>query len=107
MVPRALMPLLVDTDAFGKLGVSGLLAPTAELLGVDLASCARLAALPHMLRRGSLRRQYGDTAADQLLAIADAMAVVPDASTAWLDRLTGVPQIDPGEVQIFACSGVG
>lgn len=96
------MPLLVDTDGFAKLGVAGLLPPLLEFLGVELAECKRLPALPHMLRRGSLPRRYGQPACDALVAIADAMGVVPSASTAWVARLVDVPQIDPGEAQLLA-----
>jgi hypothetical protein len=96
------MPLLVDTDGFAKLGVAGLLAPLLELLGVELADCRRLPALPHMLRRGSLRRRYGDAACDALIETAEAMTPTPTASTDWVARLVDVPQIDPGEAQLFA-----
>ena len=59
-------------------------------------------ALPFMLRRGSLRKLYGEPACDALLPVANAIPVIPDPSVAWLERLTGVEEIDPGEAQIFA-----
>jgi hypothetical protein len=96
------MPLLVDTDGFAKLGVAGLLLPLLEFLGIDIAECRRLPALPHMLRRGGLPRRYGQPACDALVSIADAMAVAPSASTAWVARLVDVPQIDPGEAELLA-----
>jgi len=98
------MPLLVDTDGFAKLGVAGLLELLFELLGVGVAECRRLPALPHMLRRGSLPRRYGQPACDALIATAEAMEVAPSASTEWVDRLVGVPQVDPGEAQLYACA---
>jgi hypothetical protein len=96
--------LLVDTDGFTKLGVAGLLEPLLELLGVALGDCRRLPALPHMLRRGGLPRRYGAPACEVLIPRAEAMPVAPAASTQWLDRLVDVPQIDPGEAQLFACA---
>jgi hypothetical protein len=96
------MKLLIDTDAFCKLGTGGLLLDGLNLLGVDLAACGRLAALPHMLRRGRLLKRYGKTACDSLLGIAKAIPPLPSADVHWLDLLAGVPDIDSGEVQLFA-----
>jgi hypothetical protein len=98
------MPLLVDTDGFAKLGVTGLLESLLQLLGIELADCGRLPALPHMLRRGSLPRRYGKPACEALLPTAEAMSVITAASTQWLERLVDVPQIDPGEALLFACA---
>lgn len=53
------MKLLIDNDAFCKIGTGGLLLESLALLGVDLASCGRLPSLPYMLRRGRLPKQYG------------------------------------------------
>ena len=39
--------LLVDTDAFCKLGVAGLLTDAIGVLGVTVENCGRLAALPY------------------------------------------------------------
>ncbi len=94
--------LLVDSDVFAKLGIAGLLAPLLELLGIDLAECGRLPALPHMLRRGGLPALYGKDTCERLAATADRMGVIPAPSTSWLARLAGVSQIDPGEAQLFS-----
>jgi hypothetical protein len=96
------MRLLVDNDFVCKLGVVGLLAPLLAWLGVDVSECGRLPALPHMLGRGKLPRKYGEAACASVIPMARAMGLVPTASTAWLERLTDVPNIDPGEVQLFA-----
>jgi hypothetical protein len=98
------MPLLVDSDLFAKLGVADLLTPLLEVLGVELAECRRLPALPHMLRRGGLPRLYGQPACDRLIATAEMMEAAPSPLTEWLERLSGIPQIDPGEVQLLACA---
>lgn len=98
------MPSLIDSDLFAKLGIAGLLTPLLEILGIEPSECRRLPALPHMLRRGGLRRLYGDAACDGLIATAEAIPIAPAASTVWLARLAGVPQIDPGEAQLLACA---
>lgn len=98
------MKLLVDTDAFCKLQVAGLLDAAADLLVGGLGHCGRLQALPHMLRRGKLREHYGAAVCDALIPVATAMAVVPEPSDLWLDKLTPVPEIDAGEALIFAAA---
>jgi hypothetical protein len=55
-----------------------------------------------MLRRGKLRKRYGDAESDRLCALAEGIAIVPEASPSWLDVFAGVPEIDPGEAQIYA-----
>jgi len=94
--------LLVDTDVFVKLGIAGLLDQLYELFGVSIEACGRLPALPHMLRRGALPTLYGKEACERLVPIAESMGLAPVASTEWLARLAKVPQIDPGEAQLFA-----
>ena len=96
------MRLLADTDAFCKLGVGCVLEEAISAFGASLAECARLPALPYMLRRGSLRRQCGEKACDDLIAVAEAIPAAPEASVAWLDRMVALPDVDPGEAQIFA-----
>jgi hypothetical protein len=70
------MKLLVDTDAFCKLAVSGLLLDAVSLLGADLTECGRLPALPYMLRKGRLRRAFGPEACDALIPLTDKAPVV-------------------------------
>lgn len=96
------MKLLVDTDAFCKLGVAGLVERMAQIFSAELQECGRLPALPYMLRKGGLRKLYGAEASDALISIAEAMPVIPQPSSSWLDKLTPVDAIDPGEAQIFA-----
>lgn len=98
------MRLLVDTDIFCKLGVSGLLQPTLAALGVDLTECGRLPALPHMLRRGKLPKLYGDASCTALVPLAESIALAPGAGAEWLDQIVGVDRIDPGEAQLFAAA---
>jgi hypothetical protein len=101
-VGPSLTRLLVDTDVFAKLGIAGLFERLYTLFGVTANQCSRLPALPHMLRRGALPALYGKEQCDRLLPIAESMPVAPNASTAWLSRFASVPQIDPGEAQLFA-----
>lgn len=96
------MKLLFDSDAFCKLAIGGVLDDTISLFGVDLSECGRLPALPHMLRRGRLRTVYGPEACDALVPISEAVPVLIQAQESWLDRLTQVVAVDPGEAQIFA-----
>jgi hypothetical protein len=96
------MRLLVDTDAFCIFAAASLLESVAEILGVDIANCQRLPALPHMLDRGNLRRKLGDELADQLKPRAASLSVVSDAPSHWLDQLVGISGIDAGEAQLFA-----
>ena len=96
--------LLVDTDAYCKLGVAGLLTDAIMVLGVPVEECGRLAALPYMLRRGGLRRIFGDAASDALAHLAEGMPLAIQPSDGWLDPLTAVPLIDPGEAQLLAAS---
>jgi len=98
------MRLLVDTDAFCKLAVGGVLEDAVRLLGAELKDCGRLPALPHMLRRGRLRKVFGAETCDSLVALADGVPVIVQPGEAWLERLTPIQAIDPGEAQIFAAA---
>jgi hypothetical protein len=96
------MILLIDTDIFCKLGLAGILKEAAALFGVPLTDCGRLPALPHMLRRGGLRKRYGAQTCDALLPLAEQVPPVDEAAAEWLDRFTHVEGIDPGEAQLYA-----
>lgn len=98
------MRLLVDTDAFCKIGAADLLGPSAEVLGATLVDCARLPALPHMLRRGSLRRRVGDAKCDALLPLALRLPEIPQPPASWLDILATLADVDAGEAQLLACA---
>jgi len=95
---------LIDTDAFCKLGVAGLLQDAVEIFGARLTDCRRLPALPHMLRRGGLRRRYGESACDALIPLADQVPEIGTVSTEWLDRFALIESVDPGEAQLYAAS---
>ncbi len=99
---QSVMKLLVDTDAFCRLGVAGFLQDAARLLGANLQEWGRLPALPYMLRKGGLRKLFGAPACDLLIPVADAMPVVLEPSVTWLEKLTPIDAIDPGEAQVFA-----
>ena len=96
------MKLLIDSDGFCKLGVCGLLQDAVGVFGCTLDECGRLPALPRMLRKGRLRQVYGPDSCDTLLALTEAVPVFSTPLNDWLERLAGIPSIDPGEVQIFA-----
>jgi hypothetical protein len=97
-----LLPLLIDTDAYCKLAMAGIIDEALNLLGSDRPHCSRLPALPHMLRRGRLRKKLGDAICDSLIPIAESLPIVGHASSEWLDRLAHISAIDPGEAQLFA-----
>jgi hypothetical protein len=98
------MKLLVDTDAFCKLAPAALLSEAALEFTATLSDCARLPALPHMLRRGSLRRRIGGEVCDALIPVAEGMPTVPASTGEWLDKLIAAEGIDPGEAQLIAVS---
>ena len=98
------MRLLIDTDALCKLGMGGMLQDSLSLLGVSLTECGRLPALPLMLRRGRLREFYGPEICDALISIANNVPVSIQPSSLWMDKLTPIQAIDPGEAQILAAA---
>lgn len=98
------MKLLIDTDAFCKLGVAGLLPKTSRVFGTKTHQCGRLPALPYMLRERTLRENYGKKACDELIGLAESMPVFPPPGITWLERLTPIDEIDPGEVQLLAAA---
>jgi hypothetical protein len=98
------MRLLIDTDLFCELGVADLLLDAIRLLGCELSDCARLPALPYMLRRGSLPRKFGSQECERLLPLARQIPTAPDPSGPWLDRLVTVQGIDAGEAQLLAAA---
>lgn len=98
------MKVLVDTDAFCKLGLAGLLPDAVSSLGAQIADCERLPALPHMLRRGSLPKRFGLENCQSLLEVADSIRPLQPVAGDWLDRFLPVPGIDPGEAQLFAAA---
>lgn len=96
------MRLLLDTDIVCKLGVAGLLPATAEALGVALGECARLPALPHMLRRGKLVKRYGPEHCAVLGSLVALIAEIDTPSERWLAPLLNIPDVDAGEAQLLA-----
>ena len=98
------MRLLVDTDVYCKLSISDLFRDAIQLLGLDLSTCSRLAALPHMLARGKLRKTYGPEACDGLIQEVLSMPTIVCPTGLLFDQLAAIPSIDPGEAQLFAVS---
>ena len=98
------MKLVIDTDAFCKLSIAGLLADAAGLFKASLSDCGRLPALPYMLQRGSLPRLYGHDTCNALIAQAATMQVCPQPVAASLEPFTLSEAIDPGEAQLFAAA---
>lgn len=98
------MKVLIDTDAFCKLAIAGMLEDGVRVLGADLTECGRLQALPHMLRRGSLVKKFGDEACNAMVRVAERIPPAPPAGGTWLELLTPIESIDPGEALILAAA---
>jgi hypothetical protein len=98
------MKVLVDTDAFCKFGLAGLLTDALASLGAQLTDCGRLPALPHMLRRGSVPKRFGAENCKALLPTAESIEPLQPSNSVWLDRFASVPGIDPGEAQLFSAA---
>lgn len=96
------MNVFVDSDVFCKLGAANLLEPALRTLRCELTDSRRLPSLPYMLARGRLLETYGVEACARLVAVADAMHVVGEPSSKWIDNLASETDIDPGEAQLFA-----
>jgi hypothetical protein len=94
--------VLIDTDAFCKLAISGLLSDALAILNVNTSQCGRLPALPYMLRKGALPRIYGAEACSGIVDFAMGVASITDPDPEWIDRLLQVPDIEVGEAQLFA-----
>ena len=84
------------------LAAGQLLDDAISLLDADRSTSARLPALPYMLRKGQLRKKYGDQTSDILVPIANSIPAIGQPDAQWLDRLIPVQNIDPGEAQLFA-----
>ena len=104
MVNRTRQRLLFDTDAFCKLGVAGLLLETMRTFNVTVAECGRLPALPFMLRRGGLRRKFGNLECDRLIDLSQEIPIALQPSDEWLEPLASQASIDPGEALLLATS---
>jgi len=98
------MRVLVDSDVFCKLGIGNMLSDLLAVLGADIRECGRLPALPHMLRKGRLPKIYGAEACARLVPLAESIESIKAPDALWLDRLTLVNDIDPGEAQLFAAA---
>ena len=96
------MRLLLDTDAFCKLGAAGLLQSVSRVLSIEWSDCLRLPALTQMLQRGRLFKNLGVAICADLLPLAHTLGTVPPAPAVWLNQLTGLPDVDPGEAHLFA-----
>lgn len=98
------MQLLIDSDAFCKLGSCGLLQEVIENLGSSFSECRILPALPHMLKKGSLRRKYGPEISDVLILLAKRIPFLTQPTEDLLNQLIQINDIDPGEALIFAAA---
>jgi hypothetical protein len=98
------MRVLIDTDAFCKLGLANLLTDAIGLFGARVDQCGRLPALPYMLRRGRIPKAYGQIALEPLIPLAEAMPSVAAGAGPLLDSLRRLPDVDPGEAIILSAA---
>ena len=103
-MPEPAPLLLIDNDILCKLGAAHLFLDAVASLGAYYDQCRRIPALPHMLRRGSLRDRLGPDLARCLVPLANSIDSITGPSTDWLSPLTNVPDIDPGEAMLFAAT---
>ena len=96
------MDVLVDSDVFCVLGASNLLEPALQSFQSRLQDSRRLPALPYMLQRGTLLDSYGGEVCARLRTVARTIPVVGEPSTRWIDILSSVTDVDPGEAQLLA-----
>lgn len=93
--------LLPDTDFFVLMAGANLIAPLLEVLGYEHGSVRRLAALPHMLKRGPLVRHYPQGVLEKASAWCEKLGAVESRpSVVSHEQLLGV--VDPGEAFLLA-----
>lgn len=103
-MPEPAPLLFIDNDILCKLGAAHLFLDAVVALGAYYDQCRRIRALPHMLRKGSLRNHFGPDLARCLGPLANSIDPITVPATDWLSPLTTVPDIDPGEAVIFAAA---
>jgi hypothetical protein len=96
------MKLLIDTDAFCKLAICGLLEDAVKLLGEELRTCGRLAALPYMLKKGKLQATFGAVYCEQIAKMVEQVPAVSISASPTVDKLTQCSNIDAGEALLFS-----
>jgi len=99
---------LVDNDVILKMGKWDLLSELVALLGGDMSTIFHLATCRHVLcpphKPAKALKRCGDQATVERIAnfCADTMPLPPPKETTWLKKLNEVPDIDTGEVLLFA-----
>lgn len=96
--------LLVDSDCFVLLGISGLLLDGIRCLGFDPNRARRLDALPYMLRRGRLARRYPEEHLLEVRSLCDDVEPLTESAADARIRqaLAETDAIDVGEAELFA-----
>lgn len=100
------MRAIIDTDAFVKLGVAGLLEPWILACGIELPECRRLAALPKQLERGKIAALL---TADQRASLRPLAESIPRLTTGdsseWIDRFSSSgADFDGGDAEVLAAA---
>jgi hypothetical protein len=94
--------LLIDNDAFILLAGANLLELAVEQLGFELADAYRLPALPYICRSKRQLREL-PLVVDRVIAMCEHVPpIVEEPDTAFVQQLIDTPEIDPGEVILYA-----
>lgn len=93
--------LLLDTDLFVLMAGANLIVPALDALGCEAENTRRLDALPHMLRKGRLTRQYPKGVLEKAAAWCERIGSVEKRPSVKLEKLL-IEHVDPGEAQLLA-----
>lgn len=96
--------LLIDTDAYVRLGYGDCLKELCGRLGASWEDCRHLPALPHQLSRGALARKLGPERAATLRSKLAGLRPLATVAGAAADDLAPINDMDAGEVQLFAAA---
>ena len=99
-MPRTRIVFL-DTDFFVLMAGANLVAQVLDAVECDLQHARRLEALPHMLRRGPLTRQYSRGVCDKAAAWCERIGGIETRPSVKLEKQL-LELVDPGEAQLFA-----
>lgn len=97
-----MMHLLIDSDVFCKLEICGLMDEAIRIIGFSRENCRRLQALHYMLRKGTIFKKYGAQTCSSLMPSVMSVEAAPNADPEVLEKMSGLPMVNPGEAQLVA-----
>lgn len=96
------MNLACDTDYLTKVEHWDLAPDALAVFGKTREESYRLPAAVHQLRRGRLMKRFAGDASRMIANIEKYKVFSDDAPAEWLNKMTGVEAIDPGEAEFLA-----